>query len=496
MIHDSDDQVAATVPFTAWFTCCSTGSKNLIMQLVAIDLHTPQMPTMSSTMTMAKTLHPACALVGYTIITTLVFGGMFSSAFNMFVVFFAPTCVDGTTSTPYSFQLSDAGIPTPSTGPNAPNPDAVPFCSSDALYASVLTEFLSYGYLGLEYAITDFFSASQYSTQTFPFCFKLTNGTCPTQDDVGANFQTCRATTDNAFTITDRSQFRVAIATSYFFSGFHNFPVTFGPSGTALPGGIDGSKTYYLRNVTRSKFRVAADTTGLPLQFTSYPSNDIKVTFPTLASCPAEQNVLASQNRINPSNVKSDGTLKTDTGTCGYCVTQQQQTGNRAVLGICGITITLLLVMDLMMCIPAIRKKAFFRNLVIALSVLCIIFLIAAVSSAAGTFMSVAQCFSLSDFSQSQYMPSPTAQKINGYTPSSGGASYFYESKGMGLFQTTQQSGVASYLKPYVLPSSGAVQLIIAIVLMSIFTVFFAIKVDWAQETKSEGTRLMERVPL
>ena len=210
--------------------------------------------------------------------------------------------------------------------------------------------------------------------------------------------------------------------------------------------------------------------------------------------CSAEQNVLDYINSINPSNVRPDGTLKTDTGTCGNCVTQQQQTGNRAVLGLCGITITLLLVMDVMMCIPVIRKKDFFRIMVIVLSVLCIIFLIAAVSSAAVTFMSVAQCFFLSDFSQAQYMPSPIGQKINGYTPSAGGASNFNKMPGSGLFEIPQASGVAAYLKPYVLPSSGATQLIISIVLLSLFTVIFAIKVNWAEESSSEGTRMMERV--
>ena len=450
------------------------------------------MPTMSGIM--AKTIHPACALVGYTIITALVFGGLFSSAFNMFVVVFSPTCMDGTTSTPYSFQLSAGGLPIPSTGPNAPNPDVVPFCSSDALSTSVETVFLSYGYLGLEYSYTNFFSALQYSTETFPFCFKLTNGTCPTQSDVGANVQTGRVNTDNTFKMTEKRRFKIALSTSYLFSGFNNYPITFGPAGTTLPGGIDGSRTYYIRNYTggdfTSTFSIAADTTSLPMTFTSYPSNDIQVTFPTLGSCPAEQNVLKYQNLINPSNLNPDGTLKTDTGTCGYCVTQQQQTGNRAVLGLCGITITLLLMMDLMMCIPTIRNKGFFRILVIVFSVLCIVFLIAAVSSAAVTFLNVAQCFFLSDFSKSQYMPSPIGKKINGFTPSSNGASIFYTTSGAGLFTTDQASGAAAYLRPYLVPSVGAVQLIIAIVFMFLFTVVFAIKVDWTASSSTADASL------
>jgi hypothetical protein len=171
--------------------------------------------------------------------------------------------------------------------------------------------------------------------------------------------------------------------------------------------------------------------------------------------------------------------LKTDTGTCGYCLTQQQQTANRATLGLSAITITLLLVIDVMICVPVMRNKAFFRTLFIAINVLCIIFLIAAVSSASVTFLDVARCFSGSDFSQSQYMPSPIGTKIKDYTPSSNGAKYFYTTSGAGLFQTDQAPGVAAYLKPYVLPNTGAVQLIIAIVFMFIFTIVFAIKVDW-----------------
>jgi len=297
--------------------------------------------------------------------------------------------------------------------------------------------------------------------------------------------------------MTEKAQFRLAHSTSYLFSGFNNLPVTFGgPPGTVLPGGIDASKTYYIRNYiggATSKFSIAADTTSLPMTFTSYPSNIITVTFVDFGSCPAEQNVLLYQNLITPSNVKADGTLKTDTGTCGFCLTQQQQTANRATIGLCAITITLLLVMDLMMCIPAIRKKAFFRILLIVFSVLCMIFLIAAVSSAVLTFLLVAKCYTGSDLSQSQYMPSPIGPKINGYTPSSNGASSFYTTSGAGLFSTDQASGVAAYLKPYLLPSSGAVQLIIAIVFLFLFTIVFAIKVDWtaAGSTSDANSAMM-----
>ena len=438
----------------------------------------------------ARILHPGFALVGYSIITALVFGGLFASSFNMFVVVFAPTCLEGTTSSPYPFELSANGNSTPSTGPNAPNADSVPFCSSDALYSAVEIEFLTYGYLGLQLGHTDFFSASRYQTETFPFCFKLSNGTCPTQSDEGANFQAGVVRSDSTFLMTDRKKYLTAIASnSFLYASFNNFPVTFGPSGAALPGGIDASKTYYIRDYTigaNTTFRIAADTTSLPMTFTSFPSNTIQVTFPTLGSCPAEQNVFRFQNAINPSNVKLDGTLKTNTGTCGYCLTQQFQTGNRAILGLYCASIILLLSMDIMMCIPAIRKKGFFRILVIALSGTCIIFLIAAVSSAAVTFLQVARCFTKSDLSEEQYKPSPTGAKIKGYTPAFKGATLYYETPGAGLFKNMQASGVASYLKPYLVPSVGAVHLIIAIIFMFIFTIVVFVKADWAAASSTD----------
>ena len=95
--------------------------------------HQPTMPIPTMSGICTKTLHPACALVGYTVITVLVFAGLFASTFDMFAFVGIPTCMPGTTSTPYKFTYNaTAGQITPITGPNAPV-GAVPFCSSDVL---------------------------------------------------------------------------------------------------------------------------------------------------------------------------------------------------------------------------------------------------------------------------------------------------------------------------------------------------------------------------
>jgi len=449
---------------------------------------------------MAKTLHPACALVGYTVITALVFGGLLASPFDMFVVVGVPTCMAGTTSTPYPFTISaTTGLPDPLTGPNAPNPTSVPFCSSDALLNSYKFQFVASGYLGIVQGSTDFWSAGQ-SVTVSPFCFKKSNGTCPSFGDLGVNSIKVTATATNKFQFTDpnfeTTNFALA-GGGRSFSQYNNYPITF-QAGSILPV-ADGSKTYYIRNFGGSSFAIAADTTSAPLTFTSTTpdTNTITVIFPALSACASQQNVQAARedgydtmgNLIirNPGSVNADGTLKT--GSCGYCLTQPQQTGVLAVPGLCGTTIALLLIMELMMCMPFVRKMGFFRILVIVFSVLCMIFLIAAVASAAGILYQVLSCAAQTDFSQAQSMPSPTsAAAFGGYQPSSGGFSLSetgQRSSGRGLFNARQAPGPAAYLKTFLLPSVGAAQLIIAIVLLFLFTIVFAIKTDWTAVSSS-----------
>ena len=100
-------------------------------------------------------------------------------------------------------------------------------------------------------------------------------------------------------------------------------------------------------------------------------------------------------------------------------------------------------------------------------------------------FLETAKCRSVTDFTQAQMMPSPDGRaKINDYTPSAGGASLI-ESQGKGLYNSVQNAMPAAWMSPYLIPSIGAVQLIIAIVFLFVFTIVFAIKTDWAAVTSN-----------
>jgi hypothetical protein len=445
----------------------------------------------------AKNLHPACALVGYTVITALVFAGLLASPFDMFVAVGIPTCMAGTTSTYYQYTPSPVpGSPVP---PNAPTTTSVPFCTSDALINSYNIQYNAYGYIGTVTGFTNVFYGYNEVT-SIPYCLKKSNGTCPTFSDQGANTFTVQTVSGSSmFSITDAKLFMQA-GGGRSFANYNNYPITFA-SGSALPstsaGALDSSKTYYVRNFGFGMpspspspspspggptFGIAADTSGNPLIFTGIaPSNTITATFPSLGSCASQQNVQPA-SATNPANMNLDGTLKT--GSCGYCLTQTQQTGVLAVPGLCGTTLALLLIMELLMCVPVVRKMGFFRILVIVISVLCLIFLIAAVAGAAVMFSRVAQCFAQMDFNDDQLMPSPTgAAPFGGYTPSSGGAPLFGSGgrggSPPGSYTASQVSGSAAYIKPLIIPSAGAGLLIIAIVLLFLFTIFFGIKTDW-----------------
>jgi hypothetical protein len=76
-------------------------------------------------------------------------------------------------------------------------------------------------------------------------------------------------------------------------------------------------------------------------------------------------------------------------------------------------------------------------------------------------------------------MPSPTsASAFAGYQPSTGGASLI-PAYGVGFFFADQPSGRAVGAISFFVPSIGAIQLIIAIWLLFISTIFFAVKTDW-----------------
>jgi hypothetical protein len=168
-----------------------------------------------------------------------------------------------------------------------------------------------------------------------------------------------------------------------------------------------------------------------------------------------------------------------------------------SVPGLVGVTIALLLLLELMICIPFIRKMGFFRIIFIVISVLCLLFLIAAVGSGATMFREIAQCVGQTDFSPSQLMPSKTsAPVIGGYQPVAGGIE-LREVSGLSRLNRdssllNQLSGKAAGAEVLYIPYTGAAQLIAAIVFLFLFTIFFAIKTDWAASAPdADSTQMM-----
>jgi hypothetical protein len=420
----------------------------------------------------AKSIHPLCALVAYAIVTALVFGGLISSGFTMFSAVAVPECMPGTTSTLY---------------PSAPRYSApsgkVPFCSKDALANSVNVRFQAYGYLGVSEGTNDLFTSRSAITSK-SYCFKRSNQTCPNWESDGLTTITVKYMAGGQFIYSDFAKMSKIQNQGSSLVNYNNVPVKLGPAN--VPAGVDASKTYYMRPVAQTGFRIADDTSSPPKELTAPAgTDDITVTLQQFAFCPSQTNVLMPSNPDQESNINEDGTRKT--GSCGYCLTQPLMTGWVAVPGLCGATIFLLLVLQIMMLIPALRKREFFRILFIALSVICLIFLIAAVGAGGTMFIETAKCYSLTDFSLAQFMPSPTGKAFDGFTPSAGGAS-LPPSSGSGKYMTTQTTGQAAYMNPYLVPNIGAVQLIVAIVFLFVFLIVFAIKTDWAAVTSSGDT--------
>ena len=203
------------------------------------------------------------------------------------------------------------------------------------------------------------------------------------------------------------------------------------------------------------------------------------MTFPSLADCASQQKV---NFRPGPgdSSLNADGTIKGSQG--GFCVTEQTQAGILAVPGLVITTIVLLLILDVLMIIPASRKFRLFNVVFIVISAICLIFLIAAVGTGAAVLAGRAgPCRFLSSMTTEQLMPSPTRGSINGFVPSSGGASV-PTSGATGRFQATQSGNAAVYLRPDFQLGSGAGLLVATIVILFVFVIVFAIKTDWAGE--------------
>jgi hypothetical protein len=252
---------------------------------------------------LAKTWHPAWAMVGYTIITALVFGGLLSSATDMFIFVTVPKCVSGTTDKPYPFNPSPSGGYTPLTGPYAPSASVAPFCTQDALFKTVELRFLTIGWFAFNSGSA---SADQNQAGLFiqPYCTKRVNGTCPSCDATGGNSMTVSSgpAVEGKFFIRDNRKFELATggngpesnsATSY-----NNFPITFSVVSGDMPVGVTAGKTYYLRNFNRGggfgppSFQIAAEQDQAPIAtFGSDATNVITATFSPLGSCASQENV-------------------------------------------------------------------------------------------------------------------------------------------------------------------------------------------------------------
>ncbi len=416
--------------------------------------------------------HSDKALVVYIIITALCVSGLLSSGVAMFVHVLLPTCRDGTTTTPYG------GV----TAPNAPTSNDKPFCTNDAASKSFATTVYSYGYTGLS---TGFWNglASVAVSEYYPFVAPGPNSTCPTASSEGADSITATAApAGGAFVVQNFDRFASAFGQSRFaggpssspsVTGFNNFPVEI--------SGSTGKSSFFVRNLNPQtlSFQVAKSTTGLPensIPNLNLGSAPYKVTFTPLSDCASQQNV---NFRMGPgdSSFSSDGTLKDSRR--GICLTEQTGAGVLAVPGLLITTIVLLLILDLLMWIPVARKFRLFNVVFIVISVLCIIFLIAAVASGATNLLGRAgPCSFLASMTEDQLKPSPTlATLASGYTPSSGG----YSLNPTGA-QGKWNGSIATYASPILILGPGAALIVASIVLLFVFVIVFAIKSDWAGE--------------
>lgn len=429
----------------------------------------------------------------YVIITVLCIAGLLNSSNDMYRHNLLPTCMDGTTTTPYT------GL----SAPNAPTLNDRPFCTNEAASTAFLTPSIGYGYFGFSWSIFNGFQ-NIFVSYFFPFNAPGRNSTCPTASSEGANSITLSAGGfPGTFSVLNAEKFVTAFLGAvtnpfsprilsqrfglFFNVLFNNFPVEI--------SGSTGKSNVFLRNVvdlpgppspgpepsSAVTFQVATSPTAIPVATISslnLGNPPYTVTFPSLADCASQQKVNFRQGP-GDSSFNADGTIKGSQG--GFCVTEQTQAGILAVPGLVVTTIVLLLILDLLMIIPASRKFRLFNVVFIVISAICLIFLIAAVATGAAVLVARAgPCFYLSSMTTEQLMPSPTRGSINGFVPSSGGT--VVPPNGPHKFRDTQSGNAAVYLRPDFQVGSGAGLLVATIVLLFVFVIVFAIKTDWAGE--------------
>jgi hypothetical protein len=430
----------------------------------------------------ARTIHPTYAIWIFDVVFIFLILCLTNSSYFMFGHSFNPTCMDGTTTTPYSGDSA----------PNAPDSNSRPFCTS-ATADSFPSFFISYGFFGV--ANEEFDSFARVGRSTFrPYRRLGENSSCPSFADENADSFTVTVQADT-FSVTDSPQttnLLNAVSGLAAITGFNNLPFQ-------LTG---ATTTYYLRAApvppspvgpTLPTFRVARTTRDPPLDEAAMRATfgeigrATTIRYISISQCASQ---FRSTFRPGPgtSHINADGTLKTSNG--GPCLVQATQTAAQvSIPGLIGTAITLQLVLIIIMSIAALRKQSWFNILFVSINVLTMIMMIAAVALGAAVLAGlVAPCLFLTDFSSDQVAPSPTRAAVNGFTPSLGGVSP--QSQGPQTFQAVQSGNSAVFMRPAFFLHSGAIFGIVFIVLHFIFTIFFGIKTDWA-EAAEKGSSLV-----
>jgi hypothetical protein len=421
---------------------------------------------------LAKTISHKTVGWCYALLISLTIAFSSVSSYSMYRHALTPACMDGTTSTPYSGP----------TAPNAPNAESPPFCSSDVLNA-YQTVYYYYSYTGVELFSFDAFQ--QRGTSFFyPFESLGPNSTCPTLSSENADSLTVivQGSALSSTASQETSSFRSAVHPAnrlLLTVPFRNHNLPF-----QLP---DSTTTYYARNFvdrgTSFGFEVATSNSAPALSAeqlqSTFGSAIFRVKLPFASQCASQ-----FQKTYRPGPAGSinnvDGTLKAANG--GICLTQETQTGVQiSIPGLIGSALAFSTLLWIALDFPFVRKFRLFNVLFISINALSIIFLIAALALGATMFTTkVAPCVVGSDFSNESVMPAPRRAAINGFTPSSGGFDMSVSrTQAAGLFQTTQAGNAAVYMKPSFRPTSGAGFGIAALVFQFLFTVVFALKVDW-----------------
>lgn len=264
---------------------------------------------------------------------------------------------------------------------------------------------------------------------------------------------------------------------------FTNLPVRFSPNaGTTLPAGLSPDIEYFLRPVPGG-YAVATSTSALPLSNIAAVPQPASFSFSSTyhVGCPNQSSKLAVLTRLNPQN---DGTLKE--GVCGYCLTEVQRSGLLSVPGTSGAAIVLMMLLAILMMIPAVRKSNWFKCLTLFVAVVSIVFLMTAISVGYVMMSRVLGCaYGSSTITanvnlQNQFAPivyNAAGFSFGGSIPTSFGG---FSCEGvMGPGPTAIRSP-ACYNNPVgLVPSFGAVYLIVALLVLFVWACVVACGIDF-----------------